>query len=111
MKFFSQTDKDTATTAIAEAREFLRESKSYLNRIGRVLIKRGVNSTYLSSTEACFRSRRSQIEIIRPDKYEDQVQTFLMIWKRQIYSSNEPCEIPIPILFRRHFCSPLLSLS
>jgi len=31
---FSYTDKDMAATAIAEAREFLKESKSYLKRIG-----------------------------------------------------------------------------
>jgi uncharacterized protein (UPF0332 family) len=33
-EIFSYTDKDTAATAIAEAREFLKESKSYLKRIG-----------------------------------------------------------------------------
>jgi hypothetical protein len=31
-----------------------------------VLEKEGVNNTYLSATEACFRSRRFPIEIIRP---------------------------------------------
>lgn len=33
-EIFSYTDKDTATTAIAEAREFLKESRSYLKTIG-----------------------------------------------------------------------------
>ena len=33
-EIFSYTDKDTAATAIAEAREFLKESKSYLKTIG-----------------------------------------------------------------------------
>jgi len=33
-EIFSYTDKDTAVAAIAEAREFLKESKSYLKTIG-----------------------------------------------------------------------------